>query len=92
MKVQESEKAYALMWANAGETIGTLVYRSPEGEEVRTYYAGHLDPRAGDEASLPRFEDFSEALVWMVLNPEKKALVEVGQAKHILKGSYGEPV
>jgi len=90
-------KAYALFWLTRdsedhGWLANTLVYRPPSGAEVRTYYEGHLDPRAGVESDFPRFDLARQAFTWMAAHPGEKCLVEVTAARHIRTDKYAEPV
>lgn len=90
-------KAYALLWMTYSQDEGlmahTLVYRGGDGG-VRTYYEGHLDGRAGDEDSLPRFDTLADAMDFFQehLGDDHKALVEVSVAKRIRQDTYAEPV
>lgn len=88
---------YALLWMEDGEdmAVHTLVYRSPNGETVRTYPKGGLDPRAGDEDALERFtypDTPIKVLRWMNQYRGMHCLVDVGIAKEIFPGTYPEPV
>lgn len=87
-------KAYAVLWITGtgmDMMVNALVYRG-FGGGVRTYYEGHLDPRAGIEEQMPRFDDVSEAMAFMIKNQGVKALVEVTAAKTIRNDHYADPV